>query len=181
MSQIVIQGKNIRLREVSEEDSLPILNLRNDPTISQFLSNTSPITIEQQQNWIRLNKERADGHYWTIRDISDKVFGTISLYNVIDGRAEFGRYICINSLFAIEAELLLIEFAFSEMGLREIYCRTVLNNEKVWKQHYKFGFEDLGYEELPEKNFTLKKQVLYKVRFNNFDYSKIRNLLNRFS
>ena len=181
MKKIMIEGRIINLVEVTENDSMSILSLRNDPSISKFLSGTGEVTNEQQQNWIRLNRGKVDGYYWTIRDKFDKVFGTLSLYNVTGRQAEFGRYICTNSLFAIEAELLLIEFGFRQMRLEEIYCRTVVNNEKVWRQHNKFGFEDECLEDLPEKNFILKRQVLTKEKFDNFDYSNFQILLNRFS
>ena len=181
MKEMMIEGKLIRLVEVSENDSISILKLRNNPAISKYLSGTSEITSEQQREWIKLNKVKSDGFYWTIKDGINQFFGTISLYNVIDRKAEFGRYICTNSIYAIEAELLILEFGFKHMGLDEIYCRTVINNEKVWKQHYKFGFEDQSFEELPQKKFTLKRQVLNKVMFDHFDYSNIQILLERFS
>jgi hypothetical protein len=94
--------------------------------------------------------------------------------------AEFGRYISVNSINAIEAEYLLLQFCFNVMHLDFVYCRTADKNIKVWKQHLSFGFKDVGFEYFQEKNLLLRRQALSRAEFLEFDYSKIVSLVSRF-
>ncbi|MBL7933732.1 MAG: hypothetical protein JNL60_17650, partial [Bacteroidia bacterium] len=96
---------------------------------------------------------------------------------VKNDKAEFGRYICQSPAQAIESEFLLLKYAFEVMNLKAVYCRTKRINERVWKQHYNFGFLDVG-EELME-DFMLNVQEITKEQFLNFDYSKILKLITR--
>jgi RimJ/RimL family protein N-acetyltransferase len=130
------------------------------------------------------NAAKHDGLYLKIIDKKTNDFcGTISVYQINDKNedAEFGRYICTKTIQAIESELLLIQFAFETMRLKSIYCRTAELNPKVWKQHYEFGFVDNGMELLMNKQLYLKKQILTIEAYKNFNYSKIKELINRFN
>lgn len=177
-----IEGYTCVLKEIGLSDSQDICNIRNDTTIRKFLSNTSDISIQDQEDWIKRNIELNNGYYFKINDIHSKRFlGTISIYNVDKDSAEFGRYICINPIHALEAEFLLITFAFETMKLRRIYCRTADENKSVWKQHLKFGFKDIGYEYFEPKDMNLKVQELTYKNFLEFDYTQILNLVKHFS
>lgn len=181
--EISLTGTLTLLRSVELKDAEFIADLRSHPQIYRYLSSESEISTAQQQSWLKAYLDSNDGFYFVIEDLnSGKKTGTISIYNLAENRkkAEFGRYICTNTYNAIEAELLLIKFGFEVMGIDEIYCRTAQANEKVWKQHYKFGFTDLGMELFPEKEMALKVQHITKASFDTFDYTHITNLIQRF-
>ena len=114
---------------------------------------------------------------------TNKNTGTVSIYNLDYNyhTAEFGRYMCVDPLNAIEAELLILEFSFNIMLLDSLYCRTAIDNYKVWKQHTIFGFVDLGIEKNIVKNMSLKKQSISREIFQQFDYSSIHNIIERLS
>ncbi len=181
---IEIKGETTLLRTVAEKDAEAICTLRNNPSINRFLSNSIEISVEDQINWIRQNKlKKKYDYYFGIIDVRDgKLIGTISLYdnNSNNECAEFGRYICLNPLQAIESELMILEFAFKKLNLKRVYCRTVESNAQVWRQHYKFGFVDIGEELLASRNFVIKKQELTKQQFEKFDYSGIMQIIKRF-
>ena len=111
-----------------------------------------------------------------------KSVGTISIYNFnkLEREAEFGRYVSVNSVNAIEAEYLLLQFCFNILNLDSVYCRTADKNLKVWRQHLSFGFRDVGFEEFEDKNMLLRRQAINKSEFLDFDYSKIISLIHRF-
>jgi len=176
----MIKGNKTLLIPVTEDDSREIINLRNNPAISKYLSGDKKLTLYDQIQWIRNNNTNPNNFYWKICNVKNEFCGTISLYNINAGKAEFGRYICTNPIQAIESELMLIRFAFQVCNLNEIYCRTVIDNVKVWQQHYSFGFKDFGEEKLLDRNFILKIQTLAKETFNKFDYSNIDKLIARF-
>lgn len=176
----MIHGHVTDLKKVSIDDAPDIINLRNNPQINRYLSSTAEITLDQQVGWMKNNAQKEDNYYWKIVSKDEKTVGTISLYEIKNGRAEFGRYICLNPINAIESEYMLLQFAFNEAGLEQVYCRTVVENTKVWKQHTRFGFEDTGIENNKELNQVLKVQQITRQQFNNYDYSALINIFKRF-
>jgi RimJ/RimL family protein N-acetyltransferase len=181
--EIRLIGETTILRQVKLDDSLFISQLRSDPKVYKFLSSSSPITLEQQKDWLEKYIDSKDGYYFIIDNpLLFKSVGTISIYDVNNGKreAEFGRYIAVNSVNAIEAEYLLLDFCFNVMHLESVYCRTADNNVKVWKQHLSFGFQNVSFEEFSDKNIMLRRQAITRAEFLDFDYSKIFTLINRF-
>jgi len=181
---IYLEGYNTILRSVTIDDAKFISELRSKPGVFKYLSSTRPITEKKQKEWLVKKLAKEAGHYFIIENkFTGEKKGTISLYNYdrSEKSAEFGRYICTDSIHALVAELLIIDFSFNVANMETIYCKTVESNFKVWKQHYKFGFTDEGNEYLENKNVKLNVQKLDRGGFKKFDYSKIENLIKRFS
>lgn len=176
-----IEGLTTTLIEINEGDAKAIIELRNNPTINQFLSSQAIVSEQQQIAWITQNREKEDNIYFKIIDNKNNNFkGTISLYSLENGGAEFGRFIATNSVAAIEGELLLLRYGFEHWGLKRIYCCTVETNTKVWQQHTKFGFQIVG-EDFDERIQAARVlQEIQLVDYQNFDYSKIITTLKRF-
>ena len=172
-----ITGSATLLSEVTIEDSPRICELRNQN--NKYLSSTKQITIVEQEQWITNNVKLNDNYYFKVIELNNmKIVGTISLYDIKDGAAEFGRYICNRTLQAVESELLILKFAFEIISLDRVYCRTVEENKSVWNQHYKYGFKDLKLEYFEKKDVYLKVQELTKEDYFKFDYSKIRKIIS---
>lgn len=176
----ILNGKNTILRPVRVDDAFSIIEMRNNPTINKFLSSNKTLTIEDQRDWLEANLGASDQYYFLVLNNSGIVVGTISIYNIKNGCAEFGRYICTNAVQAVEAELMILEFTFKHLGLSYLYCRTAQSNESVWRQHYRFGFTDCGIDFDPHLNFNLHIQGITREAYQAFDYSKIEQLINRF-
>lgn len=168
------------LKLVDLNDAPYIAELRSNTGINKYLSSQEPISIDQQAKWIE-QYLRHGGEYYFIIKGGDVSYGTISMYNIEDEakRGEFGRFVCTHPVYALAGELMIIEYAFETLKLDEIYCRTISENEKVWKQHYQFGFKDTG-EELADDGRTLKVQSLIAASFRQFNYQPIKNIINRF-
>ena len=177
--KIIIDGIHTILQTMNCEDSQSIIDLRNQPVINQYLSSSVIKSLDEQNEWMTANLPKRDGLYLKILDKKDSTFcGTISLYNIENSQGELGRYICTKTLQAIEAELLIVRFAFDIMKLQSIYCRTAELNSKVWHQHYGFGFIDYGEELLENRNMKLKKQILSEDIYLKHNYSKIEKIIN---
>lgn len=177
-----INGILTALIEIAEQDAADIINLRNNPEINRFLSSQNTTTLEQQIAWIKQNRIKEDNIYFKIIDLKTNTFkGTISLYDIKDGKAEFGRFIATHPIAAIEAEYLLLKFAFEHFGLNEVYCCTVKDNTKVWNQHTKFGFHIIG-EDFDERiQSTRVIQNLQNNDYQSFDYENILKTIKRFA
>jgi len=177
MEKINILGKVCQLTPIVLSDAEFICMLRNNPQNNRFLSSTDYITVDMQKKWLEKNSKTGD-YYFKIYNIVKNVdVGTISLYNIHDNSAEFGRYICNDSICAIESVLLLLRFGFAKLGLNTIYCLTAVDNQKVWKQHIRFGFIDCGKEYLEQRGLELIKQIITRDIFVNYDYSRINNII----
>jgi len=178
MSRNSIEGYSTILKVIEESDSQLICDLRNNPNINKFLSNSTSITVLEQKEWLKNNLKANDGIYFKIIDKNKNNFvGTISLYNVNNSTAEFGRYICLSPIQAIEAELLILKYGFEIMKLKQIYCKTAEENTKVWKQHFKYGFKDTSREYFKHKEMYLKVQEISYNDYINFDFTKINKLI----
>lgn len=182
--ELKINGQITSLRSVSIIDSEFIASLRSDPRVYEYLSSNEAVTNEKQLAWLEEFIKNKKDYYFVIENLKTlKKTGTISVYNLNreKGEAEFGRFIAVDSISAIESEWLILKFVFEVLSLDSLYCRTADLNTKVWKQHYSFGFEDDGYENLVSKNLQLKRQIITRVRYEKFNYSKIKSLIERFS
>jgi RimJ/RimL family protein N-acetyltransferase len=177
-----IVGLTTSLIEIDENDAAAIVLLRNNPTINQFLSSQKEVSEQEQTAWILQNRAKNDNVYFKIVDKKTDLFkGTIALYSIENGAAEFGRFIATNPISAIESELLLLEFGFEHLFLGKIYCCTVKENAKVWQQHTKFGFQIVG-EDFDERISQIRVlQEIQNADYQSFDYSKIKETLKRFA
>ncbi len=175
----IVTGKLTKLQPVTIDDAEFICSLRNNPLNNVFLSSSKKIDVSQQIVWITENNKTPD-YYFIMKNINNSV-GTISLYNIDKVSAEFGRYICQNSLNALESVDLLLKYAFDYLNLDYIYCKTVKENEKVWKQHLKFGFKFDRNEFNAAINKEMVVQTISKETFKNFDYTWLNNIIDKFS
>jgi RimJ/RimL family protein N-acetyltransferase len=174
-----VAGIKINLVEITENDASEIITLRNNPDLNQFLSSQSLISLESQIEWIKHNKERTDNVYFKIVD-KDNVFkGTISLYRIENDRAEFGRFISINSIAAVEGEYLILKFAFESMKLNKVYCKTIKESQKVIQMHTKLGFKTVGLENNEELNKLLVIQEISRSDFESYDFRPILSLIEK--
>ncbi len=183
--EIKLIGKTTILRSICLEDSDFVSTLRSEPSIYQFLSSDGELTLQQQKDWLFKFLNKSNDFYFIIEDKrTNKRVGTISLYNlnIEERKAEFGRFICLNPVNAIESELMILNLAFKILMYDRVYCRTAEENLKVWNQHYKFGFSDLNFEFLDViKKLKLRVQEISKDDYYSFDYQSIINLVNNIS
>lgn len=169
------------LEKVEFDDAQDIINLRNQNRIRKFLSNKSYISLSDQISWQKKQAKNINDFYLKIIGQSGEFGGTISLYNIKNRKGEFGRYICVDPIMAIDSELCLLKLGFEVLGLEVIYCRTVLENEKVWKQHKKFGFKDKKVISDKELGFELLLQEITKDQYYNWNYESIKKTIHRFA
>lgn len=181
---ISIKGIKTSLVPIEESDAEAMIKLRNDPAYNRFLFQ-STLTVEDQRNWISRNKNREGAHNFKILDLNGEFKGTISIYNIENGAGEFGRYIAINPVNAIESEYLLVKLCFEKLGMDRVYCQTNKENRSVWSQHLKLGFKTVEEKDVVVGSgegvtVTAVVQEITKKDFSEFDYSKIMRLIQHF-
>lgn len=139
---ITVTGCYFALRPVRLDDVGFMVSLRTDPELTKFLNPTSN-RIEDQKSYLKSYFSRPDDYYFIVQNRqSGTSEGMLGIYDIDHQtqRAEWGRWILKkNSLAAVESVCLVYRAGFEELGLKEMYCRTVARNERVVSFHASCG------------------------------------------
>lgn len=142
---ITIRGHAYRLRPVADTDAELIVSLRSDAVLSRFLHTTSP-RVEDQLAWLQRYYERNGDYYFVIeRQKDSRAEGLIAIYDLdtVSKTAEWGRWILRpDSNAAVESCWLIYGVGFEQLGMTEIFCRTVADNKKVVSFHDSCGLKN---------------------------------------
>ena len=136
-----IVGHAFQIRSVAPGDASLVIDLRADGTgRSRYLNPIDP-SAESQINWIAAQRNRPGDFYFVVENLQTGVRdGLIGLYDISEGRAEWGRWIIREgSLATLESVLLIGRLAFNTFGLDEVYCRTKSKNTAVVNFHDSLG------------------------------------------
>lgn len=143
--KITIEGFAYRLRPICDKDAEFIINLRSDPELNRFLHSTSA-SLASQLAWLNQYYERPGDWYFVLERRSNNFSeGLISIYDLDSQQvsAEWGRWILRKgSIAAVESAWLIYRCAFEQLCLREVYCRTVAENESVVSFHDSCGITE---------------------------------------
>jgi len=142
---VTLAGSAFGLRPIRLDDAEQIVDLRSDPEKSRFVHAISP-HVSDQIAWLKKYADRDGDYYFVVERLWDQRFeGTAAIYDVGDGRAEWGRwFLRPGSLAATESALLIYQAAFDVLGLTELYCRTVAGNKAVLSFHDRCGLLQHG-------------------------------------
>jgi len=146
----MIKGKICNLRPILPKD----LELIRQWRLSEFVESKFPswdiITPFSQEQWYEKVVHAESNRYFLIEDVKGTPAGVIYLIQ-IDRRnrhAEFGYYIgepaALNSGISLEAEYLMLDYAFNYEHLKKVWCETMAFNTHVLKIHERFGFQKDG-------------------------------------
>lgn len=140
---IRLSGAAFGLRPVVATDAEFIVGLRSDATLNTFINPTSPL-VQDQLDWIARYEQREGDYYFVIERLLDRsAEGLISLYDVVCGEGEWGRWLLRpGSLAAVESAALIYRCAFDRLGLQAVFCRTVAANERVVSFHDSCGITE---------------------------------------
>jgi len=139
---IVVTGPAFRIRPIADEDASLVIELRGNPQLGKYLHAISN-RLDDQLKWFANYYERPGDYYFVIeRKDSGAAEGVISIYDILLASrcGEWGRWVVRpGSLSAIESCWLIYRCAFECLGLEEVYCRTVADNERVLCFHDSCG------------------------------------------
>ena len=134
---INIDGYSYKIRPVTLDDADFIVSVRLEDKERNKYINAISDDVNEQINWLNSYFEREGDYYFVIENklTSNKV-GLIAIYNIDEGKAEWGRWVIRKgSLSAIESVYLIYEVAFNVLNLCELYCRTIVDNTSVVSFH----------------------------------------------
>lgn len=139
--RIVIEGFGYRLRPVKKSDAAFIIEARLEDAERNRFIHTISNDISAQEKWIESYLIREGDYYFIVENrLTGQSEGLIGVYDVKDGKAEWGRWVVRKDSFAaVESVLLVYKAAFEKIGLDELYCRTVQDNVEVVSFHESIG------------------------------------------
>ena len=171
----------VRLRKFEEKDVENKVKWINDDRNNKFLHYDIPLTIEKTQKWYHQNQFRTD-RYDAVIECDGASVGVIGLLNIKNRRAEY--YITIGEPaykgrgIAKKATKLLLQFAFNELALYEIYLYTEIGNINAQRLFEKSGFQKraIEYASAINRGITVDRYyyIITKEMFikNDTDLSK---------
>ncbi len=162
----------ISLRPLEEKDSERMLEWMRDPDITQFLRIGGKDTTEDQVlNFIKNAHDESINLHRAIVDANDLYLGTVSLKNIDHGKkeAEYAismHHSALGTGAAKEGSQLILEVAFSQLGLERIYLNVFQENRRAIRFYEKFGFQynRSTIIESPDRTATL---LWYELKSNS--------------
>jgi UDP-4-amino-4,6-dideoxy-N-acetyl-beta-L-altrosamine N-acetyltransferase len=162
---MILSDKNIEL-QLLEESTLEVLrNWRNSKEVNKFMDYQKEISKEDQRSWFE-NLPKEKNYYFIIRD-EKKPIGMIHLGEIDESSktAQSGMFIGEEQYrgtgVALKASLLLLKFAFEELGLIELFAKVKDDNKQA--QHYN---RLLGFQEKNKLNDSFSQWSLKKSDFD---------------
>ncbi len=146
MSDLLVVGRHIRLRELSAEDTDFIVTWRNHPDIQFWLPSGEPLTTESHNAWLSRCRDQGD-LVLAYLDPDGRIVGQGSLYafDPLQREAEFGRVFFSpdqgNPFAVLEAYYLTHAFGFELLGLSRIDANTVSENVRAEKLLLHLGYQ----------------------------------------
>lgn len=183
---MILEGKYVTLRPLQPEDAARTLAWRNSKR-AKFLNRGSQ-TVEQQKNWIETS--RKCGNLDFIMEHNGEPVGMISLYdiNTRHNFCEMGRLLIGEPVkvgvkpVVFEAERLILDYAFNDLGVHTVIGDVVSGNKKVVKlrEYLKWHFDGIR----PEHFFMdglYYDQILISLTLEQYSKQKgTREILSEF-
>lgn len=176
----IIEGKCIDLVPVKKELLPKIIELRNQERSRYFFNQSEILTLEIQKKWYEEYLKRDNDVYWCIRNRENIIVGTVRLYNITENSCDHGSVMIDETYsmgmpYALEAEILSLEFAFYTLKVKQIFNDDRHDNKMMNSISKKMGFVfqnviDIGgvpynHYILEEKNLKTEK---YKAALETF-------------
>lgn len=163
---------------VTDEDAAFILKLRNDPTLSKHLSETSN-QLKDQIDWIKKYKKRErqgiEFYILCIDPKTNRKLGLNRLYNFTDKEFEIGSWLYEPDLeisTSVLGDLVARSFAYEVFNYPACVFNVRKENKSVLRYHLAFKPDVISEDEknlyfrLSIENFTIHKNKLLKILRN---------------
>ena len=186
MPAYLCEGKFCSLREMTEDDAATVVSCRNQPEVTRWLLQWTPLTIEQHLRWFQIRRQTDALFVFDLPNGTPIGMASVCDFDRLRTRAEFSRLCSIaraRYAFAmLEGCYLVHRVAFELLGLKRLYCNAEVGNatslrlgrwlgytqEGLLRQHRctPDGYQDVAefgmlVDEFPEKRHAME-QFLYK-------------------
>jgi diamine N-acetyltransferase len=162
-----LQGKHIYLRALEPEDLDFLYELENNPAVWEISNTITPYS----KHVLKLYLDNAYRDIYEVKQLrlgicnsKKKIIGLVDLFDFDPKNLRAGIGIIVlpenqrNQGIGSEAIALMVEYAFSALGLRQLYANVIEDNAASIHLFKKLGFETVGIK---------KDWILWKGGFKN--------------
>ena len=171
---MLINGKNINLRTVTEEDAEFIYTMRQNKDKTKYLSKVIG-TVESQKEWIKNYKQREEDKkefYFVIESKDKEKLGLLRIYDFQDKSFCWGSWLIKEDApqsTAIESALQIYEFGFYKLKFERSHFDVRKGNDKVIAFHKRFGAKIVDEDELDYFfNFEKNDYEITKEKYKRY-------------
>lgn len=168
----------IRLRELELKDAQGMYEWMTDTSITQFFRfDSSKISIASCVAYIKAAQGDEKNKHYAIVDEFDVYLGTISLKEINETSAEYAISTrkCVHGKgVALQATKEILNIAFCEMKLNEVYLNVLTENKRANNFYLKAGFR---FQRCEKNAIEIRgdSKDLNWYSINRFDYLRIEN------
>ncbi|MCC2615109.1 GNAT family N-acetyltransferase [Aestuariibacter halophilus] len=157
---MILQGYQVTLTPVGEDDLDLLRQWRNDPDIARQMLSQEPISEEQQQAWFKkISRDPAQQHF-VIR-FRDEPIGSANIKACGPGKTlktattiEPGLYIgdprYRQNILAFAPTLVLNDYCFEQLGVQQLRAVVKATNTAALNYNQKLGYRTLNSGDLVE-------------------------------
>lgn len=164
----------VSIRKFCKDDIENKVKWINNPQNNTFLHYDLPLEFQKTLTWFENNKDRTD-RYDGVIVADSKAVGLIGLLQIDHKNSKAEFYIALGEQsakgkgIAKKASLLMLEYAFSTLGLNKVYLYTEAENLSAQGLFEKLGFnkEGLLIEDLIYNNRKVDR-YFYGITKQNF-------------
>lgn len=188
---MALRGILISLEEMNESHLELMVKWRNNPAVSEMMFDRGKFTLEKQKAWFNKTKnDKSRRQFIIIENKGGRPIGAVNLMEIDfeNLNCDWGYYIGEDEFrmggYAVEAEYMILKFAFEELKLHKVYCQTFSYNKKVVSTHKKFGFKiDGTLREHYKSGDSFSDVLLMSILLDEFKESSgsIESLINFFN
>ena len=147
-----LEGKNVRLRPVAEDDLPSLLEWLNDPEVNRWLAlpQGPPVSLEAEHRWLVAIKEDPSQIAWSIETKDGILLGDLVLHlsQVHPESAQLGLFIGNKERWSqglgTDAVTTFLAHAFDSLGLHRVYLQVDAENSRAHRCFEKSGFRREG-------------------------------------
>jgi len=174
----VIEGRYIRLRSISEEDLEFSIAIRQNKEKTKFLHKVGS-DPEKQLNWIRWQRNEPGDYFFIVERPDGKKVGTVGVYEIKNKIGHLGRLLMIGNPYqTFEVVLLAMRFAYSELGLEEVFGNVHVENKASFRLSEAVGMHFSNPVYQPEFDCYEQYGRSYRDEFSQYA-EKIEKLIYR--
>jgi len=171
---MIIYGKNINMKTVTQEDAEFIYNMRQNQDKTKYLSKVTG-SVESQKKWIKSYKKREETKeefYFIIESKSEEKLGLVRMYDFRDNSFCWGSWLIKEDApktTAIESALQIYEFGFYDLKFQKSHFDVRKGNDKVIAFHQRFGAKIVDEDELDYFfNFEKSDYEITKEKYKRY-------------
>ena len=146
----LLRGERVWLRPLEERDMPAYVAGINDAEVGAMAGYSVPLGVGEAAAWLRQMTSMdgpRKGFFFAVCELGDDRFiGTTSLkeLNLLHGNAELAIFMDrdhIGSGWGTEAQRVLLDFAFRNVGLERVYLTAFAGNTRAIRSYEKLGFQ----------------------------------------